>query len=293
MRKDYSLADALVSVKAAISDYQACKSKPEAGSVFEEKKAVVKAKVNEALAESEGLQSFSALDFSMLMQLCILEVGFTKKGVTNLWTLSALSDAVPSQLGVETFFPSVDAEGKPSLWYYTEVMEKIPRLVRWVGNDQVYVLQKRYGEYALRLSGIFSALLKKSGKAGHFLGSGSKKNLVDIEHLDLEYYEFYGSVALHSAAQRPIVDGTPTSRALEELANDFSFHRQLLSDAVDLMTSPAAATQFELLLQKYGLVVAKGYSPHPLQEKRLKDRMDAAGLQLSRDNAPPPTISNN
>ncbi len=287
MRKDYSLADALVSVKTAISDYQSCKSKPDAGTVFEEKKAVVKAKVNEALTETEGLQSFSALDFSRLMQLCIFEVGFAKKGVTNLWTLSALSDAVPSQLGIETFFPSVDEEGKPSIWYYTDVMEKIPRQARWVGNDPVYVLQKRYGEYALRLSGIFSALLKKSEKAGHFLGSGSKKNLVDIE-----YYEFYGSIALHSAAQRPIVDGTPTSRALEDLANDFSFHRQLLSDAVDLMTSPAAATQFDLMLRRYGLVIAKGYSPHPLQEKRLKDRMDTAGLQFSRDNAPP-TVSNN
>jgi hypothetical protein len=210
-----TLADALTSIKTAVSD-----DRPSDGA-----HRFVEDTVLHILEETRGLQAFSPEDFLHLLQISILGAAYINHNISDLPLLNTLSDVVPSSFGIHLVYPSLSSEGAPSLWYYDEVLQALPHIPRTESSDPIYRLLRAFGEYSLRISGLFPDLIAPKDRVGGPLAA-------DRKTFDgVTYFEQFGQMALSSAGRRPIVQGTVIGENLEYIAGRFSFFRQLLNEA--------------------------------------------------------------
>jgi hypothetical protein len=252
---DYFLEKALISLKTIVFD-------PKKPSSTESKRRA-ETLVDATIHQTRKLQGFTVKDFLNLIQISVIGVAYSQKGINDPFLLMALTGVVPDDLSPKSIYRKVD-DGKPRLWYFSDVGEEVRIKERMDDRYGIYSLFRSYGEYSLFVSGIFSDMLQRKRRLS----------------ADISYYEATGKQALFSASNSKVVADTAAAASLEELAKNFKEYRRILTEASARIGAPARQRFLEDQWQKLGLVKGQGSNYNKqTAEERLSRKQALAGLE--------------
>jgi hypothetical protein len=219
--------------------------------------------VNAAFENIRGLQGFTLKDFLNMIQISVIGVAYSEKGIKDPFLLMALTNVVPEDLSPKSVYRK-DDNGKPRLWYFSDLKEEVKSKPP-EDNYGKYYLFRSYGEYALFVSGIFSDMLF------------NKRKLT----VDIPYYECTGASAFHSASNSKVVADSVAASSLEELAIHFKTYRYMLTKASAKIGAPARRRFLEDTFEKLGLVKIQSHAYYKEKaEAALQRKKEIADLEV-------------